>query len=346
MSSSGLAVPPNMAVVVNGGTERSISTIDTATDTAFGPFLYGMLGAPVTELLDVVVTPDGNTAIVSNFADRRLCFINLTSSPPSLLGSVILPIRPADLALSPDGRFVLVTSGAAATAVFSVDVARRSLVAQLNLTGGKHAEAVAIAPDGQTVLVADTEGSQIHMLQLNPNGTLSETQTSISVDGRPVNVAISPDGKTAVVSNCLTPDGRSVSDTVTILRLDSLVKTGTISGLPRFQQGAVFTPDGTKVLVISIVPTPDQLSILNVAGPGMVTDSGQRVDLLSNTGGFYGVDVIAVAPDGTKAYVGNPGGGDVASRVAVIDLTTTPPVLRSTTLVPIPYGIAFPRAGG
>jgi hypothetical protein len=52
-----------MAVVVNGGTVGGISLIDPVTETAMGPFLSGLLG-PATNLLDCVVTPDGNTAII------------------------------------------------------------------------------------------------------------------------------------------------------------------------------------------------------------------------------------------------------------------------------------------
>jgi len=120
-------------------------------------------------------------------------------------------------------------------------------------------------------------------------------------------------------------------------------RSGTVSTLPGGQQGAVFTPDGSRVLVLSALPSPDQLAILEVRGSGQIADTGQRVNLLSDVDRiFLGVDVIAVTPDGTTAYVGNPGLGAVASGVTVIDLTTTPPVVRGVIPTPTPVAIAFP----
>ncbi|RMG53267.1 MAG: YncE family protein [Acidobacteria bacterium] len=346
---------PPMAVVVNGGSEGGISLIDPVTDTALGPFLGGRLG-PSDGLLDVVVTPDGRTAIVSNFTNRTLVFIDVEARPPVRLGPrVRLLIEPEDMALSPDGQFVLVTSGLGmeetAMDVVSVDVAGRRIVDQLKLTGDKQAQAVDVAPDGETVLVTDFENAQIHVLQLNPDGTLAETDTSIASDGQPVNVVISPDGKTAIAANFSTSDGSFAASTVTILRINGpldVVKTGTVNNLFGNQQGAAFTPDGVKAWVLSIAPRPDRLSLLNVDGPGMVTNGKQFVPLLSDViSGLLGVDVIAVAPDGTKAYVGNPSvDGALASQVAVVDLTGRRPHVRGRISMPMPLAIAFPRAGG
>jgi DNA-binding beta-propeller fold protein YncE len=336
-----------MAVVVNGGTERSISFIDPATDTALGPFLERQLGAVGAMLVDVVVTPDGSTAIVSAFPDRILFFIDLRAMPPVLLGSLTLPIFPIDLALSPDGRFVLATSGAGITNVVSVDVASRTVITNLTLRAGGQAQAVAVTRTG-IVLVVDFAGGRVHVLQLGANGTLTQPQAQgpIPVDGQPNNIVISPDERTVIVSNLRTPDGMMNSDSVTILRIDGtrVTRTGSVTGLPGFQAGAAFTPDGSKVLGLSLGPRPDQLFVLQVTGPGMVSDTGQRVNLLTDMLAFFGIDVIAVRPDGTRAYLGNSGFNGLISRVTVIDLTRTPPVIVGTIPTAIPFSIAFPGA--
>jgi hypothetical protein len=53
---------------------------------------------------------------------------------------------------------------------------------------------------------------------------------------------------------------------------------------------------------------PDKLSWLQVNGPGDVTLGGARVTTLLTDAdsGFYGVDIVAVTPDGSHALVGNP----------------------------------------
>jgi DNA-binding beta-propeller fold protein YncE len=256
----------------------------------------------------------------------------------------MLPIFPLDLDLSPNGRFVVATGGGGNTNVVSVDVASRMIVNNLALRNNGQAQAVAVAPDGETVLAADFMGAQVHLLRLGPDGMLTQPLTvgSIPVDGRPNNIAIS--GRTAVVSITTTPDGMMNSLAVTILRIDGplrVVRAGTVAGLPGFQQGAAFTPDGRRVLVLSLAPAPDQVSELRVDGPGMVSDTGRRVNLRSNMTGFFGMDAIGVVPDQSKAYVGNTGFNVLLSGVTVIDLTR----MEITDIIrtPIPFGIVVPR---
>jgi DNA-binding beta-propeller fold protein YncE len=221
------------------------------------------------------------------------------------------------------------------------------VISNLTLRAGGRAQAVAVTRTG-IVLVVDFAGAQVHVLQLAANGTLTQPQAQgpIPVDGQPNNIVISPDERTVIVSTLRTPDGMMNSDTVTILRIDGtrVTRAGTIMGLPGFQTGAAFTPDGRRVLVLSLAPRPDRLSVLQVDGPGMVRDTGQRVDLLTDMLAFFGIDVIAVTPDGTKAYVGNSGFNGLISRLTVIDLTRTPPEVVGTIPTAIPFGIAFPGA--
>lgn len=336
----------DLAVVVNGGAIPAISLIDPVTDTAYGPFLSGRLGASGTELLDCVVTPDGSTAIVSNFSARRLFFIDIRTIPPVLLGSVALPMPPEDLALTPNGRFVLATDGRTSLGLYtpvvvSVDVARRTAVSQFFALGFIGAQAVAVGPDSRMGVITDVDGGFITPLQLSATGEFSLIGGTGTLSfARPVNVTLAPDGRWGVVCNA---SGSSVE----IISLDrsrqTISTTATILGLPGGQQGAVFTPDGKKVLVLSALPNPDQLSILEVSESGVMTDTGQRVELISDiTSLFLGVDVMAVTPDGTKAYIGNAGTGSMAAGVTVIDLTATPPVVQGMIPLATPVAIAFP----
>lgn len=156
---------------------------------------------------------------------------------------------------------------------------------------------------------------------------------------RPGNVVIAPDGRTGVVCNL---SGRGVD----IMDIDgahqAVSNVGGVGTLPGGQQGAVFTPDGRQLLVLSALPGPDQLCVLDVNEAGFITDTGQRVSLLSDlTSVYLGVDVIAVTPDGAKAYIGNAGTGSAVAGVTVVDLTATPPVVRGVISTPSPVSIAF-----
>ncbi len=71
----------------------AIYTVDTAANTLYGPFLQGQLGTPAGELLDVAVTANCTTALVSNLGDQKVFFIDVTHpTSPHLLGSVDLPM--------------------------------------------------------------------------------------------------------------------------------------------------------------------------------------------------------------------------------------------------------------
>lgn len=260
---------------------------------------------------------------------------------PSELCSVITGFLAEDIALSPDGRCALVTGGGYVGRVASIDVLSCKLVQTLSVPG---AQAVAVAADGETVLIVETDPdrNEVHLLHLNPEDCeLTRTEQHLRTRDAPINVAISPDGRTALVANF-------GDDTVTILRIDGpgdVVRIGELGRLPGGQQSIAFSPDGSKAYVVSIDPDPDQLSVLNVNGPGDATDSGIRIDLHTRAQcGFYGVDCLAISPDGRKAYVGNPcddpNWGNPINEVTIIDLVDQ----RVTGQIRVgryPVGIAF-----
>ena len=68
---------------------------------------------------------------------------------------------------------------------------------------------------------------------------------------------------------------------------------------------------------------PDQLAVLDITGPGRVSLNAASAVTLPRTtwGGFFGVDVIAVAGD--KAYVGYPTESwiEETNPLVVVDLT-------------------------
>lgn len=223
----------------------------------------------------------------------------------------------------------------------SVDVATRTVVGSFSSFGLFGAQAVDVASDNRTVVVTDVDNGFITPLLLTPTGAFGmQSSTGTISFERPTNVALAPDGTIGVVCNI---GGRSVN----VIRINGATLTvssfGSVATLPGGQHGAVFTPDGSKVLILSASPSPDQVSVLELNESGFVTDTGQRVNLFSDLSSvFLGVDVIAVTPDGTKAYVGNTGTGSVVAGVTVIDLTATPPVVHGMIPMATPVAIAFP----
>jgi DNA-binding beta-propeller fold protein YncE len=313
-------------VITTNFSDTNVYIVNTADNTVHGPFLEGQLGS-LGGLLDVAVTPDGRTALMSNFGDQAVYFIDLSdpTSPtlnPALPVSVTLPMFAEDIAITHDGRFALVTDGMFASIIASIDIVARTVVYTLDMntiTPTSRAQAIAVAPNG-TVVYADYWAGEEGAALIDASGHLTHTGVYSYVIGDylpwPTNVGIAPDGQTVIICDAFTsavgiyqitaPGVLSHTGIVTGLLSD--VFTGTSPGA----QSVAFNAAGDKAYVVlngrqdGSGALPDQLAVLDITGPGRVSlNTASAVTLPRTTSGvFFGVDVIAVAGD--KAYVGYP----------------------------------------
>jgi hypothetical protein len=241
-----------------------------------------------------------------------------------------------------------------------IDVKNFTLTSLFNL-GTLSAQAVAIAPDNKTVLLADYFGGKIHYGTINATkdglenlNTLWLCDAEVVADtctgslALPVNIAISPDGKTALVaassSTFYDPDlgfGFYGTDLVNVLEIRG--PGDVVPGAPFFLHGlpgSINTTGGggqqsiqfrsnKKAYVVSqrTGGETNQLSLIQILGPGCaaVRDPGM-VDLLGVASSqLFGVDVLGIA--GTKALVGHASSSDdpanpYFNNVAYVDLST------------------------
>jgi hypothetical protein len=221
---------------------------------------------------------------------------------------------------------------------------------------------VAIAKDNKTVLFADYFGGKIHYGTVNDTmdgfdslqsiwlcDTPVVTDTCTGNLARPVNIATSPNGKTALAA---------VSNGGLVIVLSIQGKKGAIevvpgnpfflSGLP----GGLITDDpiqggnqsitfrnNKEAYVLSNFPdlSPQQLSLIRIVGPGQA-EIGETgiVDLLATgSSQLFGVDVLAIK--GSKAIAGHPTIAEATdnpnySSVAYVDL-------KKRTVTPVPLNI-------
>lgn len=330
-----------MGVFANFNT-NCIQFIDPATNMISPPYLKGYLGSYAGGLMDVVVTPDGSTAVVSNFGDQQLYFVDISGgfgTAPALLGQAYVNIPAEDMAISPDGQYVLVTDGGAGSSIAVVDIGMRVQVFSRNLPGAG-CQAIAIAPDGQTVIAADYNNGAIHALELDSFGRLL-LRNSYTVEGdfRPANIAISPDGQTVIV----VLGTHSVAPIFTINGVASLSFVENIALPARNGQSCIFSGDGTKAYYITTAPGHGtQVHILDVTGAGQVSASGTSIDVFPWRGYsvFYGIDCMAIDPSGNYLYVTNSTNTGALETVEIIDLNTNTQagLIKATGF---PSGIAF-----
>lgn len=346
--------------------------INDATGTVYGPFLEGQLGTPGGARLDIAITPDHRTALISNFGDSAIFFVDVTDPiHPTLITSVTVPMFAEDIDITPDGKFALVSDGGLSSEVASIDLLSHTFAYTINL-GTRDAQAVEVAPNG-TVILADYLGHSIHTLILDEFGamtyanTYSNTYPGFAVTDTnglpyPVNLGLAPDGQTVLVGSSMT----STVGVYKIIDVGVLTFTQWVKGL----QGAIpgsdiyfpgvqsfaFNAAGNKAYAVvnnnyytptsSMTPTlhNDMLAILNIDGPGQVSlDAGGVVSIPHmTTGQFFGVDTLALA--GGKLYFGYPTSSmnENISNIAVVDLRdfSVSTTLEMSSTLYIPAGLA------
>jgi len=326
----------------------ALYTIDSVTDAVYGPFLAGQLGDAGGGLFDISVTPDGNTAIISNFGNKTVFFVDVTNPTiPYLLGAVNCSFFTEDTAITSDGKYALVTDGSFSNWIASIDIATRTLIE--NVTGAAGAQAVAVAPDG-TIVTVDSFDSKIQTLKIDASGHISNgsvydipysVMAGYNVTESPVNVGIAPDGVTVLII----PYHSNATVVYRISSYATLTYVGKVEGLPAFwhvedpnnpysaywrgsRQSVAFSDDGKKAYVIGngIIDYDAEewynntISVLNINGPGSVSLSNAYAATLAQNSSsqLFGVDVLAVAFN--KLYVGNPTISGGTSYLNVVSL--------------------------
>ncbi len=365
----------------------ALQVLNPTGNTVGAPLFDGQLGSEGGGLFDVVISANGKRAAVSNFGDSKVFFIDFTNpASPQLIGVVRLPFFAEDLAITPDGKYLLCTDGGFSSRVAVIEFATQTVATDFRMTGGRNANAVEIAADGRTVFTVDYFSGKVQILILNPaTGALSYGKLFI-LDGahlpagvalppdfrkaqffdRPVNVSISPNGKTAVIAD-------ANMDQIVVFRIDSPWNvtmtqiTGTYPRIPQYSlpwptfvahgQSFAFTPDGKKLYgLIQYVRTwldqRTEVAVYDVVGPGKLKPTYVTIPITPTRGTsqLFGVDCMAVDPSGRFLYVTNPtlsGGQKVISIIKVatnaflhnIWLVNDPP----PNDMQVPVGIAFRR---
>jgi DNA-binding beta-propeller fold protein YncE len=302
--------------------------------------LKGELGSYGGGLFDVMITPDGKKGIISNFGDSKIFVVDISggfNGNPQVLGEVLIPFFAEDIDITPDGKYALVTDGGFSSRLAVVDIDNMAWIYNHNLKN-RYANAVAIAPNGRFILLADYFAGNIHSYALAGDGSITFVQTEYILPLRPVNIAISPDGQTAIAVNAgscnlavfaLSPDGQ-------------FGITGIVTLSSKNGQSCVFSKDGTKAYYYSNSQNkPPRIHVLDITGPGVVTvDSYIDMSIPRGTSQLFGVDTLAIDPSGNYLYVGNPTLSGGVVETTVIDLATNTEV-NQLGCNGIPTGISF-----
>ena len=289
------------AIVVNRGT-HTINTIDLGTTPPkiYGPFLGGSLGAAANGLLDVALSPDNKYAFISNTSSQEIYRVDISNPKnPILAGTLyIYELGPGDINISPDGNFGLVTGLGAYPKVFFFDPTAFTSYSTYTLqTSGARVSSAAVAANG-TVILTDFWGMKIYFGRVNDGLTGLVSESSLATNGNPLNVAISPDGTTALVASWYYS-----LDVYQITGEGTVVAGGTPSVASYLPDSIDFSPDGKTAYVFCSNLGPDYLLTYKVNSPGNVSIGlAPAASLLSCWSvPLTGIELLAVAPNGLYA---------------------------------------------
>ena len=152
----------------------SVVVIDTASAT-----LAGTIALPVgAQPYGLALSKDGRTLYASDNSTGRLFVIDVASAPTgNVTGSVEVGLRPALIARSPDAATLYISSGAShSVTVVSLapDPAHPTIRATIPVSGYPHG--IAVTPDGKYVVVANTTGKTLSVIETSSNTVVATIQ--------------------------------------------------------------------------------------------------------------------------------------------------------------------------
>jgi len=304
----------NKVVVFNGATNTVLGTVSIP-------------GSP--NLYDCAVMPDQTLGFTVDFA-ARVWVINLTTSPPSLAaGTNPIPIsnNGEDIAITADKQFLVVCDGGGTQPVSAVRIASRTQVS--TLATGEYTNAIEACPDGSILVGAFSPGT-VRRLKIDSGGNLTNTGEVLS-GGQPMNVYCAPDGVSGIVVDFGT-------NTVRSFKINGLGLVDTRS-LPDQGLCGAISPAGDRIYVRTLGGSNRVVAFgFNSATGALSTTPIFSIPVGIAQSSFYGVEQLALNPDGTKLYVPEPGTSSVriydASNGNFLTSITNPSIVE-------PVGISF-----
>jgi DNA-binding beta-propeller fold protein YncE len=289
------------------------------------PLENSIVGPPT----NVAVTPDGSIALIANAVHSekteagwkavpadQVFVVDLKSSPPRLAQTLKVGRQPSGVAISKDGSFALVANrDSKSVTILRIDGATVSVgdtVAMEDSIG-----AIAIAPDGRRAIATRTTAHKVVLMKIGPDRKLT-VEANLWTGLFPWNVAIAPDGRTALVNN-IGNSGQSDGGAKTVSTIDLAAAVPFVSqqvSVGDAPEGVVFSPNGAYAAITILQGSYDA-----PATAWFRRDSG-AVTLLQIAGGkirvVNSVDVgafpegLAFAPDNQHLYVGNFHGNSIS----------------------------------
>lgn len=173
------------------------------------PFKISVSIPVVTRPLQIVITPDGGTALVTSF-DNAVNFIDLTTNKVTFTLTTDFSVNPNGLAITPDGTTAYVTSfNDTNPVVLVIDIGTRTVITSIPVD--TYPIGAFLTPDGSQLWVTFPYGQATYVID-----TLSNTIATLLPIPETTGVAFNSTGSTAYITSSSGQSGSVVAvDTAT-----------------------------------------------------------------------------------------------------------------------------------
>lgn len=192
-----VSTPDGRYVFVTDFSGAEVTVIDTTTmrDVA-------TLRTPAAPH-SIVRSPDGRYAYVACYLGAAVAVIDLAQR--KVVGTIALPAqaRPYGLAISKDGRYLYASDNFSGR-LYTIDAIERKALTSTQV--GLRPALEALSPDGRTLYVTNGGSHSLSVVDVKANPAAPRVTATVSLDGYPHGVSVTPDGRYIAVADTVSGD--------------------------------------------------------------------------------------------------------------------------------------------
>ena len=205
--------PTALAITPNGA--DAYVTAEPTVSNSFAPALWeivltgnaaGTLAKTIllpsnSSPVGVALTPNGSTALVTNFSGGSVIVVNLLNG--TVGSSIAVGPGPVGIAVSPNGNDAYVANSEGDSVSQIILATDSAVTPATSLDAGYSPQQVAISPDGSTLWVTEDNASSPGSVGFAAPVSIPDMTTGVpvTVGNDPYGIAITPDGTTAFVAD-------------------------------------------------------------------------------------------------------------------------------------------------